>query len=108
MHQKIKFLFPGRKDSDESSNPELISVDLLESLSSSDSIGLLFFDSGTLFVWLIEILVFNPSFNGFLGVRLFDWFEFSISETFLFCFSLVGNFNSVCNSVLLLSVDLLN
>ena len=43
MASKTKFLFPGREDSDESSDSESNSVESLESFSSSDSIGLFFF-----------------------------------------------------------------
>ena len=101
MASKNKFLFPGREDSDESLDSELNSVESLESFSSTDSIELFFFDSGTLLVWLIVILVLDRFFNGLFGEILFDWFEFSISDFFGMTSSLVGNFNSVCTSVFL-------
>ena len=44
----------------------------------------------------------------FFGDRLFNWFGFSISDLFGTTSSLVDNYNSVCNSVLSLSVDSLD
>ena len=40
--------------------------------------------------------------------RLFDWYGFSISDLFGTTSSLKDNFNSVCNSVISLSVDSLD
>ena len=89
-------------------DPDSISVESLESFSSSDSMCLFFFASSTLLVRFIVVLVLDRFFNSLFGERVFDWFGVSLSETFLFCYSLVGNCNSVCNSVLSLSVDSLD
>ena len=56
----------------------------------------------------LQIYLSKCYWTAFFGNRLFNWFGFSISDLFGTTSSLVDNYNSVCNSVLSLSVDSLD